>query len=583
MRRALWAVVATALTGCGGAAKDARFPTKDELAALAKSPVRAAKAGDRKVATGPWTLAGPLPEQVGDTPATSASPFLELVKADADKHAGLFMISEGMSCAARELGLHFAKHEAYASRELREFIAGACGVSNALAVATSVYHGKVEGETEAQVFERWRPELVKMVADGTGGGGTRVVGGWFGVSEGRAVAMLVSAPREASIQPAARVPGAEGWVKIEGEALSKPKSIALMVNQGPFGYAHCEMDPTVAAPKFVARCPVKADDATAWISVGAFQPGRVLGDLVAAFQVWPAGQPVTAFTPAPAEGATPPDPQSMRQELFDALNAVRKAASLSELRLADEQCKLAGELVGHYYAGDDDEEVADQVALGMIAGWDVPGLVREGHFASGWVDDTPLSSALLQRLVAMPFGRKAVLDPDAAYVAIGGLRDESAALGAIVSTYAVIDPATTKEQAKRDADAFYAELAKQRKLRGLAPARRLVSLESFAHQDLGGQKFEETDDAEDTFQELAKRVNVYTKKAVRGWYLSVNDMKDLDLPNELLLTDPLDVAVVVGYTYAPPSPWASRLIMVVFPDNGGQVAGAPAGPVIARR
>jgi hypothetical protein len=168
-----------------------------------------------------------------------------------------------------------------------------------------------------------------------------------------------------------------------------------------------------------------------------------------------------------------------------------------------------------------------------------------------------------------------VLDPDAVFVAIGGHAGGADGVGALVSTYEVFDPALTHEQAKKDADAFHAALAKQRKVRGRSPPRRLVDLENKAHRDLGGEKYDESDDADDTFQKLMRRVRDYTHKPVRGWSLETSDMERLELPNELLLMEPLDVAVVVGYTYEPPSPWAARLILVAFPDMGGQMAGEP--------
>jgi hypothetical protein len=321
---------------------------------------------------------------------------------------------------------------------------------------------------------------------------------------------------------------------------------------------------------------VRAEDALAWIDVASFAPGRLLGTSVARLQAWPAGKPVEGYAPPDLAGAAPPDADRLRGELLDAINGIRKDAGLGALKLADEQSALAGKLVGHYYAALDgrvDETMADKIAMGMMAGWSIPGLVRRGNFASGRIGDAPLTAQLLRDLVALPNGRRTVLDPDAAYVAIGGLRDgEPAELSALVGTYRVFDAAATREQAKKDADAAFAELVKQRAARGRSAPRRLDVLEKNA-QELIGKRYAKTDDSEADLSALMNRVLNYTKLATRGWRFGVDRFDEMKLPDEILDMEPFEVAVVVGYSYEPPDPWVQRIVMFAFPNHAaGTVA-----------
>src|SRR5262249_19578812 len=150
----------------------------------------------------------------------------------------------------------------------------------------------------------------------------------------------------------------------------------------------CEVNPAVALPRFSIVCPVATDDEVAWVSVSALPPGRVLGTPLIEMLVWPSGTPgkVYAKLARPAAGAA----GASAQEIVQEINRVREEAKLPPLRLSDQESLTASRLAPHYFApanAGGSADTSDKIALGLLAGWEVDGTIRSGHFVSTQVSD----------------------------------------------------------------------------------------------------------------------------------------------------------------------------------------------------
>lgn len=147
--------------------------------------------------------------------------------------------------------------------------------------------------------------------------------------------------------------------------------------------------------------------------------------------------------------------------LLGGINAVRAEAGLGGVWVAEAQSRTATQLAPYYFGSlhGGDVGVADKVASASFVGLDVDGMVREGHFGAQWAYQRDVA-ALVESAIASPFGREALLDREAAQIAIGPLVDkDNPGFGAVFGTYSMID-ATGKT------DGAAAVVARLTKLRG---------------------------------------------------------------------------------------------------------------------
>src|SRR5262249_9711578 len=136
---------------------------------------------------------------------------------------------------------------------------------------------------------------------------------------------------------------------------------------------------------------VDATDSAAWIEVAAFPAGRVLGHVVASVVVFPKGEPVAVYHDAGYVTRSVPAGADARDQLLRLVNEVRRGAGLPEVTLAPKQSEVAERVAPHSFAaliGTEPELVADQIVLGLRAGWDVDGEVMNGDFTAGVLVNT---------------------------------------------------------------------------------------------------------------------------------------------------------------------------------------------------
>ena len=105
------------------------------------------------------------------------------------------------------------------------------------------------------------------------------------------------------------------------------------------------------------------------------------------------------------------DALAFQTVLFSALNDVRKAAGVGPLTLEGKQSEVNQKLVPHFFeaAFSGRDEVVDLIGLGVLAGWDVNGLIRDGGVYSGIVTSTRSPARFLAYALESPLGRSILL------------------------------------------------------------------------------------------------------------------------------------------------------------------------------
>ncbi len=89
------------------------------------------------------------------------------------------------------------------------------------------------------------------------------------------------------------------------------------------------------------------------------------------------------------------------------LNDVRHAAGLPPLALEPKQSQVNQRLAPHLYQAstDGNTELQDRIGLGVLAGWDVEGVLRDGGVHSGSVTSTRSPGRYLSYTLESPFAR----------------------------------------------------------------------------------------------------------------------------------------------------------------------------------
>ena len=115
-------------------------------------------------------------------------------------------------------------------------------------------------------------------------------GVWFGRSEDRAIALVVSGTRAVRLEPVDTVLGEDHRVVIRGESLRPAEEVGALMNHGRYGTTRCEPEPGVELPRFHFVCEANPNDASAWLVLDVRPPGRLLGRSAANLLVWPSGE-----------------------------------------------------------------------------------------------------------------------------------------------------------------------------------------------------------------------------------------------------------------------------------------------------
>lgn len=546
------------------------FPTREAVAKIAAAPVPARLSDEKARDVPSWDLTGPLPDAVERTPPVDDSPWGKLLVEAVVTRADSVVLTESMHCVAREQAAFYLANDARPAEMLERFIAARCGAPTSMGgTAIQVITGDAripDDKLFAQFHESTRTMIGKTLPPG------RVEAGLAYVRKGgRAVVAIAVVLQTVRLGRTPVVPGPDGKVVIHGEALVPAVGLRALVNRGRYGYSECALGTAEKLPRFTITCDTARDDEVAWLSIAALPPGRVLGTPLLEMLVWPSGAPGKTYAkivraPAAAPGASP-------DEVLQEINRVRAEARLSPLRLAEQESATAARLAPHYFGALDGgavDGIPDQVALGLLAGWEVDGMVRNGHFVSTWLPDASSWAEVVRAALARPLGRETLLDPAAERVAIGALSTERAH-GAVFSTYALFDA----YRHDRDAGTIAARIAAMRVDRRASPPRVVAELNQAAERAARTVQAGQRSPAE-ALNELMAHASERLGRSVRGWVAETNSLEHGKLPDELGTMPSLTLGIGVAHHRPQGHAWGRFVVFMVLLDEG-------VGPVTARR
>jgi hypothetical protein len=542
------------------------FPSVASIAALERKPIPAARVEAAEIPASSWTVeAGGTATALFETwsPATPAENILARAYLRGGKPP---RFSKALHCVARELGRFLLETGATPPDGLRTFILGACGAV-ARDVGMARYGGEVPARaSDVQVASAWSDGFGDLLAKHVPADASEV-GVWFGRARGRGYAVAAYDKLNARYRAFSLVPEASSEVVVEGAVEGGVEFIAAYINKGRFAAESCFVDPSVARPQFRVICHMAEEDQTAWVQILRAEPRRVLAFPFAQFLL--RRDPAQSFTYR-SEPYADPRPVATAAQLspvvLEQLNRVRQSGGLPPVKLAAAQSATAGNLAGHYFSaalGAQGAQVMDDVALGMLAGWQVSdGMIRDASFVSTLVPHTLDAGRWLSEALSMPVGRNTLLDPEIASLAIGpALMKDPDTLGAVVVGYRFHQSADHASDVRR---LFMRVAAARRKMKLPMPGR-LGQLKDTMLEELGRVHAGKSQPMEALQSVLESGVGRFGT-AMRGYVVEATSLNALQIPEEILKQPTLHLEIGVTHHRPPGAAWGQLVILVAYVD-----------------
>jgi hypothetical protein len=554
------ATLLVCVAGCAGApvAGGGRFPTRAELSKLSSTPPPKLSTEGR-LDVPRFTLIGPLPDKVELTAQTPSTPWEQLLASAAQERHGLVYLPQSMSCVAREAGRYVLETGKLPARTPERFIRARCGVASPeLSLWTSTATIPA-AQPEQQVFDQWKNEMGGRIGKALAGRGSQLAGIWFGRKGDKAVLLLAVASRQVELEPLPVAAGAEGKVVLRGEMLTPAGSIEALVNVGAHGYRACINSTAVALPQFEITCEVDPQDRATWIEVASFPAGRLVGHSVIDVMIGPSGTPGDTYERPSYGEMTDDGGGEVAARLLAMVNGVRQRASLSPLTYAPEQSATATRLAPFYFAalvGLKPETVADQVVLGLRAGWDVPGVVRYGQLTASLAQQTNDLQDLLVSALERPSGRQTLLDPDVKVLAVGPIV-EADAVAAMLATYALMDDAAPAVNVKMVVGRILTDRGNRQQ--PMTDARLRIAAERALNDVAAGRL-----SSKQALQAALDLGVETTHRSLQGWVVEVTNVDQLQLPAEIVKTTGLTFGAAVKAYKPAGEPWGRYLVIILY-------------------
>jgi hypothetical protein len=542
----------------------ATFPEARELAALPALPAPDDALTAQGVPVDRWTV--DRARENGATPADDdPSPWADLARAIAGRHPSGTRVSPALGCAARETARFQHGRQGLPTESLRRFLVGRCGGTSP-DTSVFIYSGTAQGVTDAALFEHARsavePAVERLLADPSPH--------WLGIGAHRAAgrfavaAIVGSDPAELEALP--RTVDASRHVVLRGTVRGPVADLAADINQGEFSATPCKADPAAHPPAFAFTCQLAPSDHYAWAQVLVRRPGRVLDEAVADVIVDDGDVAVDEYR-APVHPDATATPGDFTSRLLGAINRVRGRGRLAPVALADRQSQDDGRLVGTMLdAASKHRNVdADRIALGMLAGWDIDGTIRQGELFMGFAVDGSDAQAWVDFALERPFGRTVLLDPDVRRAAIASaLPNRGPGVGAVVTTYAMFESDDHSREAARLASRL-AEARQALRRPALERIERVPSLEEQSRRVFAGE-IEPGAGLYAAMNSLAEQV---PGARVNGFLVEANDVERAPIPDALLDVAHGQLALAVTHHRVKGAAWGQYTIFWLLVSRDG--------------
>jgi len=539
-------------------APTAVFPTEGDLAPLPSLPAPAEAFGDT-VAVNRWSVKASA--QTENAAYEDSSPWGEIARTAASAHSGAARLSPALRCAATEIARFYSEKGGLPTESLRRFLVARCGATEP--DATPYIYGLtgLPAPSDSQLVARAADGVRQYLEKALAGETPRA----FAIATSRfdervSVAVVVAAD-PATLEPLARSVDAQRNVTIRGTVRAGAANAMALVNRGDYGFASCTPDPEAALPKFGFSCHLDDKDNYAWVQVLVRRANRVMDDSVADVLVYEGDPEHLEYRPHPLEKSAGGD-ADVRTALLAGVNRARAAAGLGLLSLAAAQsgtnARLAGTLIDASLKNRATD--ADRIALGMLAGWNVDGTIRNGGLFMGLVTPARDAGSWLDFAIERPVGRYVLFDPDARRIAIAPLQAQNG-IGAVVTTYALFD--SPKHDA--DADHVFRRLTATRSALGraaLAARPHVGALDEQSARVLAGA-VEPGAALFTSMQSLAAQVS---GARVHGYVVEANDLDRAPQPQDLLEANGGSLVVSVTHHRVKGAAWGQYVIFYLYVD-----------------
>lgn len=543
-------LVCVALLGCQAAKTSSQFPSREKLLEVTQRevPKEAAELAISDVEE--WELQGPFPAGIGDDPIQDPTRW-ERAYAEGAPDVRL---TESMRCVAREVGRFYLHNEHRMSQDLENFILSRCGAStggfsHALDVS--------KGESDEDGAYEHAGESVKARAQELAGQG-EYAGIWYGQHDdqhviayvvGKARVRLESIPREATAET----------VPITGHILEPAESVDVFATTANLGAVECKGD--LDGDTFAFECPVSPEEDYVSIDISIRPPRRFLSHTVALLMVTSRESLPTKYVRPDAKLDLPPLSTESKQRLVSALNSVRVPHGLEAVSEAPAQSATAESLVPYYLSsvfGFLPQTVAETIALGLQAGWDVSGEVRYGTLTSSFFGAKVGTDRMLASALDRPLSRAILMDPAISQLAVGLLETEQAS-GMILAGYALFGDDDTPQRRLLTA---WRAIKEQRLRAGQAEPIRVGTLES-ATEAARARIEDAGDEPRKVLQSYMQDSANLLRSGVEGFYFEVEKLEDLRLPKTLLNRPELEIDIAIARYKPDGEPWTRYVVLVV--------------------
>ena len=569
-RSALLCGVVALAVGCSAGAHSrpvVEFPDPAALAAIAARPAARPPVEEVDVPTDGWTV------EVGDpNAAVEAWQPRDLwdrafAAAKGDHRARL---TRPMSCVAREIGRYLLAHQAAPPHELQQFINAACGAAVVQIGFQTLSSNLPPAATDEAMLASAQPEIERRLISRLPAEASEV-GFAFGRQGGQMLVAMAFASSDAELSPFSLVPDGTGEVALEGVLHEEAQSFAGYVNHGRFAVSSCFVDPTVERPRFRIVCKVDPADQWAWIQLVYAPPKRVLSRPFA--QILARRNEQVALTYALPVYAEPhgepqaaPNAQEFAQAVVTELNRVRAQGGLSAVRLNLDETASATQVATHYFAaalGRGQPTDADTIALSLLAGWHVAGMIRDGSFVSSLLPHTRDAARWLASTLETPLGRSALLMEWIEEIALGPVvLDHPDALGAVVVGYRFHHGNDHADDVKR----LLIRTVQARRRMKLPPPSRLGDMQAVMQAELARVNQGTAQPMEALQRVLSRGVNQFGAD-MRGYVVEATSLDALEIPAEVLAQPKLVLEIGVTHHKPQGAAWAQFVILVIFVDQ----------------
>ncbi len=451
--------------------------------------------------------------------ATSAAPARRLAEEllGARLAGSAVRPSPALCCAAKNAARLFVEHQVFPNGPMLEFIAARCGGSGTRlslggSWGTVTAASQIDAASRASV-EQLLAQAQKQHPDALGLGGYE--------RNGRVAFALVTESSSIWLDEP-RKDDAPGSATLSGRAPADTAYVEALVTRGRYAVRPCERDRSITLPRFSVTCPLDEEYPSA-IEVAVRRAHDVLWRV--GFRRELGGGPSGARWSAPrAEVAT--SKESFASELARVINQVRSSANHPPLELLTAQSWFSDTLAPTLYfaslAGN--SSTLERTALGLLAGWDVPGMIRDGSVFWAAFDHALSPESWCAEAMRSPFGRRALMRHTATQLAIGSHREQDRQLS-VVTSYELFGQST----AEQDEQIVRRELGALRRSRGLAEPRAVKrgpvltqALEQIAKNELS---------VSDAMFEVTSRLNAGERTTV--FAVESNSLYFFPIPEQL--------------------------------------------------